>query len=298
MTPDIPKYDDFMLPTLKALRDLGGSGSNEEIQDKLTVTMALTPEQLEAVYPTSGVAIAPDRMTWARSYLKIAGMVASGGRALWVLTDEGRDAADWPDARLKRFVADAFNVHERRRKQERVSAAEISSPVEEEVVLLQPGAEEAELDWSDQLLAALRTMHPSAFERLCQRLLRESGFVKVEVTGKSGDGGIDGVGVLRMNLISFQVLFQCKRYAGSVSSPTVRDFRGAMQGRADKGLIITTGTFTADARKEATRDGAPAIDLVDGELLCELLKQYRLGVAVRERVVEDVSIDAPFLASI
>ncbi len=141
-------------------------------------------------------------------------------------------------------------------------------------------------------------MDPGAFERLCQRLLRESGFVKVEVTGKSGDGGIDGVGVLWMNLISFQVLFQCKRYAGSVSSPTVRDFRGAMQGRADKGLIITTGTFTADARREATRDGAPAIDLVDGELLCALLKQYRLGVQVRERIVEDISIDEHFLNSI
>ena len=135
-------------------------------------------------------------------------------------------------------------------------------------------------------------------ERLCHRLLRESGFVKVEVTGKSGDGGIDGVGVLRLNLISFQVLFQCKRHAGSVSSPTVRDFRGAMQGRADKGLIITTGTFTADARREATRDGAPAIDLIDGEMLCLLLKERGLGVAVREVRVEEVAIEPGFFAEI
>jgi restriction system protein len=141
-------------------------------------------------------------------------------------------------------------------------------------------------------------MDPSAFERLCQRLLRESGFVKVEVTGKSGDGGIDGVGVLRMNLISFQVLFQCKRYAGAVSSPTVRDFRGAMQGRADKGLIITTGSFTADARREATGDGAPAIDLVDGELLCQLLKDRRLGVTVKEVRTEEIGVDASFFAAI
>ncbi|GIX20603.1 MAG: hypothetical protein KatS3mg120_2279 [Erythrobacter sp.] len=141
-------------------------------------------------------------------------------------------------------------------------------------------------------------MEPGAFERLAQRILRESGFVKVEVTGKSGDGGIDGTGVLRMNLISFQVLFQCKRYAGSVGASVVRDFRGAMQGRADKGLIITTGTFTPDARKEATRDGAPAIDLIDGDALCELLKDLRLGVMVKEVRSEEITIDPAFFEKI
>lgn len=129
-------------------------------------------------------------------------------------------------------------------------------------------------------------------------MLRESGFVRVAVTGRSGDGGIDGTGVLRVNLISFHVLFQCKRYAGSVGAGMVRDFRGAMQGRADKGLVITTGTFTADARREATRDGAPAIDLIDGETLCLLLKDLRLGVAVTQRVMEDVAVDRAFFHAI
>ena len=141
-------------------------------------------------------------------------------------------------------------------------------------------------------------MAPDGFERLAQRLLRESGFVKVEVTGKSGDGGIDGSGVLRMNLISFHVLFQCKRYSGSVPTDVVRNFRGAMQGRADKGLIITTGTFTAGARKEATRDGAPAIDLIDGEALCQLLKEKELGVSVKPVVTEEISIDPRFFHEI
>ncbi|WP_206528489.1 restriction endonuclease, partial [Mesorhizobium sp. M7A.F.Ca.CA.002.05.1.1] len=118
----------------------------------------------------------------------------------------------------------------------------------------------------------LLALDPAAFERLCQRILREAGFIKVEVTGRSGDGGIDGTGVLRVNLLSFHVLFQCKRWKGSVGSGVVRDFRGAMVGRADKGLVITTGTFTADARREAVRDGAPAIDLIDGDGLCDLLK--------------------------
>jgi restriction system protein len=155
---------------------------------------------------------------------------------------------------------------------------------------------EAASSWSERLLARLLQLDPAAFERLCQRLLREAGFTKVEVTGKSGDGGIDGTGVLRMNLLSFQVIFQCKRWQGSVGSSTVRDFRGAMVGRADKGLIITTGTFTAEARKEATRDGAPAIDLVDGEALCELLREHRIGVRVE--MVPQVTLDEAALAGL
>ena len=139
-------------------------------------------------------------------------------------------------------------------------------------------------------------MDANAFERLCQRLLRESGFIKVEITGRSGDGGIDGVGVLRLNLLSFHVLFQCKKWKGSVGAPIVRDFRGAMVGRADKGLILTTGNFTADARREATRDGAPAIDLVDGDSLCDLLKTTKIGVSIA--LIEKILIDEAAFATI
>jgi restriction system protein len=157
-------------------------------------------------------------------------------------------------------------------------------------------ADLSDIIWTERLLGVIGQIEPAAFERLCQRLLRESGFIKVEVTGRPSDGGIDGIGVLRMNLVSFQVLFQCKRYKGTVGAGVVRDFRGAMVGRADKGLIITTGTFTSDARKEATRDGAPAIDLIDGENLCILLKDRRLGVQVQ--LVEEINVDDKFFKSI
>lgn len=140
-------------------------------------------------------------------------------------------------------------------------------------------------------------MPPSAFERLAQRLLRESGFVQVEVTGRSNDGGIDGTGILRLNgLLSFHVIFQCKRWQGPVGPAIVREFRGAMAGRADKGLIITTSNFTKEALKEATREGAAAIDLVDGTQLVEMLKTFGLGVNVRQ--VEDVTIDDSWFAGI
>lgn len=149
--------------------------------------------------------------------------------------------------------------------------------------------------WEDGLLDTIRRVSPGAFERLCQRVLRESGFIHVEVTGRVGDGGIDGKGVVRVGgLLSFHVIFQCKRYQGSVSSSAVRDFRGAMVGRADKGLFITTGTFTKDARAEAQRDGAPPIDLIDGETLVVKLKELRLGVRVTAKMIEQVEIDQAF----
>ena len=151
--------------------------------------------------------------------------------------------------------------------------------------------------WQDELLEVLQAMDPIAFERLCQRLLRESGFIEVEVTRRTGDGGIDGNGIIRIGgLISFNVLFQSKRYKGNIGPDVVRDFRGAMIGRADKGLIITTGGFTREARKEATRDGAPPVDLIDGQLLVEKLKELRLGVSTKQ--VEEVMVNREWFDSI
>jgi restriction system protein len=141
-------------------------------------------------------------------------------------------------------------------------------------------------------------MAPDAFERLARRLLREAGFINVTVTGRSGDGGIDGTGIYRLSLVSFPVIFQCKRWRGSVGPNVIRDFRGAMVGRGDKGLLITTGSFTADARAEATRDGAPPVDLFDGDRLCELLKDFELGVSVTQRTVDDVAISPGFFTEV
>jgi restriction system protein len=162
------------------------------------------------------------------------------------------------------------------------------------IVELEKEVEES-LDWKERLLNTILSISPNAFEKLVQRLLRESGFVEVEVTGRSGDGGIDGKGIARMSgLLSFHVIFHCKRYKGSISPSQIRDFRGAKEGRADKGIFITTGSFTREARKEATRDGAPPIDLIDGELLCEKFKEFSLGV--KTKVVEEIEIDEDFFS--
>jgi restriction system protein len=296
MSDPLPKYHEFMLPTLKALDSLGGSGSIDEIEDRIATLIQLTPEKLDLTYPTSGAPIATHRMAFARSWMKFGGLVASGGRGVWVLTDKGREALSWPPVKIRKESEAAYKAH----RAEKAASQETTEDEAEDLIEIGDAGDidPAEKHWTEALLSKLKAMDPSGFERLAQRILRESGFVKVEVTGKSGDGGIDGTGVLRMKLISFQVLFQCKRYSGSVGSGAVRDFRGAMQGRADKGLIITTGTFTPDARKEATRDGAPAIDLIDGEALCHLLKDLKLGVDVREIRTEEVTVNEGFFDKI
>jgi restriction system protein len=150
-------------------------------------------------------------------------------------------------------------------------------------------------DHRQRVIEVLQSLAPSAFERFCQRLLREAGFQNVEVTGRAGDGGIDGTGILQVNsLVSFKVLFQCKRYRGNAVTPSqVRDFRGAMGGRADKGIILTTGGFTQEAKKEAVRDGVPPIELVDGEKLVTMLEELEMGLVP----VRAFRVDEQFFAT-
>lgn len=268
-----------MWPTLVALNATGGSASNEELLSHVIDVMKV-PDDVASVIHTDGrqTKLAYN-LAWAKTYLKKVGALDNSQRGVWSLTDVGEQMSEREVAQIPSEVRRLD--YERRREGDTASTEE---PVERE-----DDPENELAGWKDQLLATLQRMDPGAFERLSQRLLREAGFVKVEVTGKSGDGGIDGVGVLRLRLLSFITLFQCKRYSGTVGSGAIRDFRGAMVGRSDKGLMITTGTFSADARREATRDGAPAIELIDGDQLCNLLYELKLGV--RTEVVEKVIVE-------
>jgi restriction system protein len=280
----VPTFDKLMNPVIHALKQLGGSGTIEEVNNKAVEIAGLTDEQLEVLHdPNKGSQTEVEyRLAWARTYLKKYGVLENSSRGVWALTSKGAQLEQVNPQMVKKAVLS-------QQKQAKASAAdvpELDSP-------------NGELPWRDELLDTLLKMEPSAFERLIQRLLRESGFIQVEVTGKSGDGGIDGKGIMRLGgLLSFHVIFQCKRYQGSVAVNQVRDFRGAMVGRADKGLLITTGNFTKDAVKEATRDGAPAIDLIDGDLLIEKLKELGLGVKTEKVEVEKVTVNKQWLLSI
>lgn len=286
---NVPTFDQLMAPALRALKAMGGSATNEELLAKIIELEEYPPEVQSFAHTDHRQTKLNYNLAWARTYLKKVGAVENSARGVWSLTKIGEaltpEEIGAVPARVRRLHA----ATRRARKQNAIAVDDETNPDSE-------NGEIAELHWKDELLSVLRDLRPAAFERLAQRLLREAGFIKVEVTGRSGDGGIDGVGVLRVNLLSFHVLFQCKRYEGSVGAGAIRDFRGAMVGRSDKGLFITTGTFTADAKREATRDGAPAIDLVDGDLLCDLLKQLKLGV--RLELVEKTIIEASWFAEL
>jgi len=282
---NVPTFDKFMNPVIQALKQLGGSGTIEEINNTSTEIVRLSDEQLEVLHDPekSSQTEVEYRLAWARTYLKKYGVLENSSRGVWALTSKGRQLDQVNPQAVRRFVQN---------QQKKVKRA---IPDEDALV------DEADLEtsWRDELLATLLKMDPSAFERLVQRLLRESGFIQVEVTGQSGDGGIDGKGIMRLGgMLSFHVIFQCKRYQGAVSVSHVRDFRGAMVGRADKGLLITTGNFTKDAVREATRDGAPAIDLIDGDLLLDKLKELGLGTKTEKIEVEKVTVDEEWLLSI
>jgi len=280
----LPSYDALMNPLLEALRLLGGSGSIEEIYAKTAEITGLPDDILALLHDAekSSQTEVGYRLAWARTYLKKFGLLENSSRGVWSLTEKARTIQTVDPADVVRFVR-AFDKQEAPRKR---PADETARELSEEE------------GWKDKLSAVLtKNLDPAGFERLVQRVLRESGFIQVEVTGRTGDGGIDGKGIARIHgFMSFHVLFQCKRYKGSVAAGEVRDFRGAMVGRADKGLFITTGSFTPAAVKEATRDGAPPIDLVDGDELAEKLKELALGV--RTELVERVSIDAAWFESL
>lgn len=284
----VPTYDELLWPTLKALKAMGGSASNEELLAKLIELERIPDSVASFIHSDNRQTKVGYNLAWAKTHLKRVGAVENSSRGVWSLTPKGE--AYTADDALKAPAAVRRQDYERRR-----ATQEEAPAVTAEEAVAQDRAPPEE-SWKDLLLSTLRSMTPDGFERLSQRLLREAGFIKVEVTGRSGDGGIDGIGVLRVNLLSFQVLFQCKRYQGSVGAGAVRDFRGAMVGRSDKGLIITTGTFSGDARREATRDGAPAIDLIEGDTLCDLLKSLKLGVSTE--MVERVVIDPDWFAKV
>ncbi|MBV8773355.1 MAG: restriction endonuclease [Deltaproteobacteria bacterium] len=273
----VPTYDELMNPLLRALRELGGSGSIEEVYAKTVELLALPDEVLSQLHDPekSSQTQLAYRLAWARTYLKKVGLLENSNRGVWALTEKGRSVEQVDPGQVIRAVRSQWIKAEGPPKPPQDDGHEL--PEEE--------------DWKDRLSTILtEKIDPPAFERLVQRILRESGFIQVEVTGRTGDGGIDGKGIARIHgLMSFHVLFQCKRWKGSVSAGEIRDFRGAMVGRADKGLFITTGAFTPAAVKEATRDGAPPIDLVDGLELAEKLKD--LGLGVKKEQVERITID-------
>jgi restriction system protein len=285
----VPRYFELMQPVIQTLKELGGSGSIEEIDEQVVQLLGL-PEVVASQPHNPEKSSATElqyRLAWARTYLKKYGLIENSSRGVWAIVPDKRHIETIDAQEIVRVVREQSRANREARKRE----------LAEDEIDVDDLPEEVQ-SWREQLHRVLtQKIDPAAFERLAMRLLRECGFIHVEVTGKSGDGGIDGRGIVRLSgILSFHVIFQCKRYQGAVTAGHIRDFRGAMVGRADKGLFITTGTFTRDAVKEATRDGAPPIDLIDGDLLADKLKELQLGV--KTEVVEKIEIDETWYLSL
>jgi restriction system protein len=287
----VPQYQHFLWPALQAVLALGGSASIAELDAAVIERESISPGIQSVLHGDGPMSEVQYRLAWARTYLKGMGLLTNSSRGVWSVTQAGLNVAEDEIAQLRADYIASLALNRKKSPKKKRDKSTFDNEIDQ-------AEAEAEADWKDGLLDILQAMSPGAFERLAQRLLRESGFSSATVTGRSGDGGIDGVGVYQISLLSFPVFFQCKRYTGSVGPSAVRDFRGAMAGRGDKGLLITTGTFTSEARNEARRDGAPPIDLIDGDSLCDLLKDLGIGVTTTPRTVEDVSIHAEYFNSL
>lgn len=261
-----PQFVTYMIPILEVLKENGGAGDTSEIIDKVIDKLQI-PEEAVAQMNNSGQSTVRNRIQWARFYLSKAGLLNIEKRGIWELTQEGFDHKLISHEQ----VYDLF-----RKIHKQYEGVKPAKSRKEEVEIENVEGSEFE---SVKLLNILKTLTAAGFEKICKRLLTEIGIHDIVITGRSGDQGIDGIGVIKLNdVVNFNIVFQCKKYKEAVAPHDVRDFRGAMQGRADKGLILTTGRFTAEGKKEATRDGVPPIELIDGERLVELFEKYEIGL--------------------
>ncbi len=285
----IPRYKDLIVPTFQALKALGGSGNNDDILVQIIADLCLANEVVDTPHngSTSLTELAY-QAAWARTYLKNYGVISNTARSVWVINPDYAHS-DIVDA--KKIIATVTKQNSDKRKAKAVdSNTSNDTPADD-------GIDEPDevKPWRVKLSEILHTMDPYGFERLAQRILRECGFSQVEVTKKTGDGGIDGTGKLKINgIFSFNVAFQCKRYDGIVGASAIRDFRGSLTTDIEKGVLITTGTFSKAAKEEATNPGKQQIDLIDGEELMNKIAEY--GIGVREVIVYE--IDEEFFAKI
>ena len=272
-----PGYQFFIKPTIDALYQLGGSGANSEIYKKVIKNTNLSEDVIDEMHSFTMTEV-EYKLMWARTYLKNYGAVENSKQGVWVLTAKGAALAKLADLDVKEIVRFTNNKNGATKN----NGSESDTPTEPK-------------GWREQITDILLSMSPYAFEKLAQRLLRECGFSDVEVTKKSGDGGIDGTGKLRINgIFSFNVAFQCKRYKGAVGAPEIRDFRGSLSTNIEKGVLITTGSFTRAALAEASSEGKRLIDLMDGEELINKMAEYGIGL----NEVKSYEVDMDFFNSL
>jgi restriction system protein len=268
------EFTQWMGPLLDALRLLGGSGSPSDVSNQIAETLKLPESKLSETIK-SGTSKFHNQVCWARQYLVWEGYLDASIRGIWKLTKLGEHRHISNDEARTIFLKWVeINALKRKKKAE----AEAEEEIENEEI---DDNSSITVDYKQQVIEYLRTMSPKNFERFCLLMLRINNFENLKLTGGSHDDGIDGMAILRVNpFVSFRVIFQAKRYkaGNNISRAQIGDFRNAMIGRADKGIFITTSKFTQEAEKEANREGAPPIELVDSDQLIKMIELSSLGL--------------------
>ena len=271
----IPRYNKLIMPTFIALKELGGSGKNDEILNQVVKDLNI-PDEVADISHMGKVnqSELSYQLAWARTYLSKYGVITNSNRSVWSITPDYVGVAELDE---KEIVSSLVKKNAERRASQK--GIDETTPEDDDPTNDDEEFPEELKPWREKLAEVLQSMDPFGFERLTQRVLRECGFSQVEVTKKSGDGGIDGPGKLKINgIFSFNVAFQCQRYSGVVGAPDIRDFRGSLTTNIEKGLFITTGAFSKAAREEASSPGKQQIDLLDGEEFINKLVEYEIGV--------------------
>ena len=262
-----PQFLQYVIPILNILQANGGAGNSSSVIDQVVEDLGITEDDLVET-TSNGQSRVRNQIQWARFYLFKGGLIDNSQRGIWRLTKEGLE--------VKYTESDVYKMF--KSVQESVGKSKNSKEVKENKAAFEDSSTEDE-EHTGELLNIIKNLSAAGFEKLCKRLLTEIGIHGIVITGGAGDQGIDGMGLVKLNdVVSLNIVFQCKRYKDSVVPHHVRDFRGAMQGRGEKGLIITTGRFTKESKNEANRDGVTPIELIDGERLVELFEKYQLGL--------------------
>jgi len=264
-----PKQSEIEIPLLLEIDKAGGKARPQDVYAKVAQHFSqLTAEDLERHLESSpSINKWQNHVQWARQKLIVKGELDGSVRGVWKLTDLGK---------------------------KRIEVTPTPSPVpppKPEEITLQDLLESHESAVRARLADKLRNLDPTDFEVFSKDLLQALGFAEVKVTQRSRDGGIDGFGKLRQGIVKIDAAFQCKRWQGVVPRPEIDRFRGAISGKFDQGIFLTTSSFSQEALDASIRPGAVPIIMVDGEKMLELMIQNGIGVLRRPLQLLDIDED-------
>jgi restriction system protein len=281
----IPDYQSIMMPLLKLASD-GQEHFLRDAIEALADEFALADEERRELLPSGRQAIFTNRVAWARTYLKEAGLLETTRRAYFRITDRGRQViAEKPpkvDVKYLEQFPEFIEFRARKRDKEEISEGEgISEATPDES--LEAAYQKVRKDLEQELLKQVKQSSPAFFEKLVIDLLVKIGYGGTRrdagrAVGKTGDGGIDGI--INEDRLGLDTIYiQAKRWDGAVGRPEIQKFAGALQGqRAKKGIFITTSNFTSDAHDYVSRIDSKIV-LIDGDLLAQLMIDHNVGVS-------------------